>query len=153
MKRSGFRAALAVAALAGIASGPLHAQPNVVKNADDFSSVEYFDPPNQLQISSRISGAKAEPLADGTTVIHQFKLETFETNGVPKYIVEAPHCIYDQVKGTANSPGHLKVRRADGQVTLEGDGFMWRQEEQFLTMSNQSVTTIVKNGSETKIIP
>ena len=49
----------------------------------------------------------------------QFRLETFATNGTPEFIVEAPNCRYDQIKGLASSPGHLTVRSADGQVTLE----------------------------------
>ena len=36
-----------------------------VKNASDFSSVEYYDPPNQMQIKSRLAGAEAIPQPDG----------------------------------------------------------------------------------------
>jgi hypothetical protein len=127
------------------------AQPkqNVAGHASDFSSVEYFDPPHQTQMKSRLSGAEARPLAGGLLVIKDLKLETFNTNGVPEMIVRAPHCVYDTQKGTANSPGHLRLETGDGDSHIEGDGFLWRQSSSLLTISN-NVRTVIENTSETK---
>jgi len=123
-----------------------------VKNASDFSSVEYYDPPNQMQIKSRLAGAEAIPQPDGLVLVRQLKLETFATNGQPQYVVEAPECLYDQFKNTANSAGPLVVRQADGKVRLDGVGFWWQGNADFLTISNQVVTQI-ETGPNLKIIP
>ena len=149
--------ALAGLALAGGAlflAGParVRAQDTAVKNASDFSSVEYYDPPNQMQIKSRLAGAEAIPQPDGRVLVRQLKLETYGTNGQPQYVVEAPECLYDQFQNTANSAGPLVVRQADGKVRLDGVGFWWQGNADFLTVSNQVVTQI-ETGPNLKIIP
>jgi hypothetical protein len=145
--------AAACALLWAAGAGRAEDRENPVKQASDYTSVEYFDPPHELQISSRITGAEAIPLPGGhETLVRQFKLELFGTNGLPTYIVEAPNCRYDEMSGTASSPGHLTVRSADGKVTHEGDGFLWRQDDKFLTISNH-VHTVIKDGPEIKAKP
>jgi hypothetical protein len=130
----------------------LRAQNNPLKHASDFSSVEYFDPPNQMQISSRLSGAEAVPQPSGLVFVKEMKLETFSTDGRLQYIVEAPACTYDEIKGTAASPGRLKVQSADGQVKLEGEGFLWQGDEKFLTISNKQ-NTVIANPARLKTTP
>jgi hypothetical protein len=120
-------------------------QPNGVQHASDFTSVEYFEPPHQQQMKSRLSGAEAQPQAGGLLVIKQLKLETFNLNGKPEMIVNAPECVYDTFNHVGNSPGHLKAQTGDGQVQVEGDGFLWRQDESFLTISN-NVRTVIENA-------
>jgi len=121
-----------------------HAQPGGVQHASDFTSVEYFEPPNQQQIKSRLSGAEAQPQAGGLLVIKQLKLETFNANGKPEMIVNAPECVYDTFNRVANSPGHLQLQASDGKFHVEGDGFLWRQNDSFLTISNH-VYTVIRN--------
>ena len=128
------------------------AKESPVKNASDFSSAEYYDPPNQMQIKSRLAGAEAIPQPDGRVLVRQLKLATFDTNGHPQYVVEAPECLYDQFKNTANSAGPLVVRQADGRFRLDGVGFWWQGNQQFLTISNQERTEI-QTGTNLKIIP
>ena len=127
------------------------AQPNGVQHASDFTSVEYFEAPHQQQMKSRLSGAEAQPLAGGLLAIKKLKLETFNTNGSPAMIVEAPECVYDTLNGTANSPGHLQLRTGDGGFRVEGEGFLWRQGDSSLTISNQ-VQTVIDNAPEKKIV-
>jgi hypothetical protein len=152
MKRVSATTALLGCALFWPAPTSARAQENPVKKASDFSTVEYFDPPHQMQISSRLSGAEARPVSEDLTLIIQMKLETFGTNGLPKYVVEAPKCVYNRNKGVANSAGPLKVRSADGQVELTGVGFLWRQDDSFLNISNQ-VHTVIKAAGNLKITP
>ena len=118
-------------------------------HANDFSSVEYFEPPHQLLKKFRMSGAEAQPLSGGLLVIKQFKLETFDTNGVPGLIVKAPECVYDTVHGLANSPGHLRLETADGSSHVEGDGFLWLQANQKLYISN-NVQSVIEAGPKAK---
>ena len=122
---------------------------DTVSHASDFSSVEYFDPPDEKQMKSRISGAEAQPLAGGLLAIKQLKLEMFDTNGLLQVVVKAPECVYDTQSGLANSSGHLWVESADGKSHVEGDGFLWRQTNSFLTISN-NVHTVIENASEQK---
>jgi len=127
----------------------VRAQQPATGHANDFSSVEYNDPPHQLRIKSRLSGAEAQPLAGGLLVIKQVKWETFDSNGVPEMIVKAPECVYDTVHGQANSPGHLRLETADGSSHVEGDGFLWLQANQKLYISN-NVQTVIEPGPKTK---
>ena len=125
------------------------AQQTTAGRANNFSSVEYFDPPHQRQMKSRLSGAEARPQAGGLLVITELKLEIFDTNGVLEVVIKAPHCVYDTQSGTANSPGHLWLESGDGDSHVEGDGFLWRQTNSFLTISN-NVRTVLEKTSETK---
>ena len=124
----------------------ISAQSNVVSHANDFTSVEYYPAPNQQQIKSRLSGAEAQPLPGGLLAIRQLKLEMFRPDGEPEIIVSAPECVYNQLDGTASSPGRLEVQTGDDKIRVEGEGFLWRQNDSFLTISN-GVRTVVKMGS------
>jgi len=119
-------------------------QPGGVQRASDFTSVEYFEPPNQQQMKSRLSGAEAQPLAGGLLAIKQLKLETFDASGKPEMIVNAPECVYDTLNHTASSPGHLTAQTGDAKYRVEGDGFLWRQNDSKLTISNNVQTVIEK---------
>jgi hypothetical protein len=127
----------------------VRAQQGSAGRMSDFSSVEYFDAPHQQQMKSRMSGAEASPLAGGLLDIKQLKLEMFGTNGATEAVVEAPECVYDAQNGVANSPGHLKLRTGDGNLRIEGDGFLWRQTNQWLTISNR-VQTVIQGVMESK---
>lgn len=132
-----------------IFAAAVRAQQNATGRANNFSSVEYFEPPHQQQMKSRLSGAEARPQAGGLLVITDLKLETFDTNGAPEVVIKAPHCVYDTQSGMANSPGHLWLETGDGDSHVEGDGFLWRQSSKFLTISN-NVRTVIENTSEKK---
>jgi hypothetical protein len=124
-------------------------QQNMTGRANNFSSVEYFEPPHQQMVKSRLSGAEARPQAGGLLVITQLKLEIFASNGVPEVVIKAPHCVYDTQKGEANSAGHIWLETGDGNSHVEGDGFLWRQNNSLLTISN-NVRTVIERKSETK---
>ena len=130
---------------AAVPSG--RAQQNGPQHASDFTSTEYFEPPHQRQIKSVLSGAEALPQPGGLLIIKQLKLETFDLNGKLEVTIMAPECIYDTFKGVANSPGHLQVRMGDGKIRTDGDGFLWRQSDQKLTISN-NVCTVFENGAK-----
>jgi hypothetical protein len=117
-------------------------QPGGVQHASNFTSVEYFEPPHERQMKSRLSGAEAEPRAGGLLVIRQLKLETFKPDGEAELIVIAPECVYDTFNHTASSPGHLQAQTGDGKFHVEGDGFLWRQNNSSLTISNRVRTVI-----------
>jgi hypothetical protein len=113
-------------------------------NASDFSSVEYFDAPNQQQVKSEISGAKAEPIEGGLLRIKQVKLERFQVDGKAQFIVTAPECVFNPMNGQANSPGEVHMQTGDEQLRIDGQGFLWRQSESYLIISNHVQTIIEK---------
>jgi hypothetical protein len=118
------------------------AQQNGPRHASDFTSTEYYEPPHQQKIKSILSGAEALPQPGGRLIVKQLKLETFNLDGKLEISIMAPECIYDTFKGVANSPGHLQVQTGDGRLRVEGDGFLWRQSDQFLTISNNVRTVL-----------
>ena len=140
---------LPMLAVLGFAIIATRAQQNTSGHASDFTSVEYYEPPHQQQIKSRLSGAEALPQPGGLLVVKQLKLETFDLNGKSDIIVNAPECIYDTLNGVAASPGPLQMRTGDGKFRVEGEGFLWRQTNSFLTISNR-VRTVIEIPSEKK---
>ena len=130
----------------------VRAQQNGVQHANNFTTTEYYEPPHQQQIKSILSGAEALPQPGGLLIIKQLKLKVFNPNGKLEWVVNAPECVYDTFKGVANSPGHLEVRTGDGKFRVEGEGFLWRQTNSFLTISN-NVRTVIENGAITNTKP
>jgi hypothetical protein len=135
-------AILVLSAFMAFGGYAVRAQQGTAGHASDFSSVEYFEPPHQTLMKSRLSGAEAQPQAGGLLVIKQLKLEMFDTNGTVEMVVKAPDCVYDTMHGVASSPGHLRLETGDGKSHVEGDGFLWRQTNSFLAISNNVHTVI-----------
>jgi hypothetical protein len=121
-------------------------------SASKFSSVEYFEAPHQQQMKTRLSGAQATPLPDNLIAIKQLQIERFGEDGKLEMVVTAPDCVYDTMKGTANSPGPLKLQTGDGNYRVTGDGFLWRQNDSSLTISN-NVQTVIEAPSGKIAIP
>lgn len=126
-------------ALAGIA------QQVPVGHATDFVSSTYFEPPNEQRVKLKLSGAEALPLPGGLQDIRQLKIETFDVTGKTEMVVRAPQCNYALLDGVANSAGHMELQTGDGRFRIEGDGFLWRQNDQLLIISN-NVHTVIKSG-------
>src|SRR4051812_1789883 len=119
-----------------------HAQPAVGHAPNGFTSMEYYDAPNQMQLRSRLSGLEALPMTGGLLIVRGLKLEMFTTNGESQVVVRAPECIYNTLKHTANSSGRLLLQNGDGKIRVEGNGFLWQQDNSFLTISNTVRTTV-----------
>jgi hypothetical protein len=149
MKHRVAKRILMAAAVLFAAISSERAQQNATGRATDFTSVEYFDPPNQKQMKSRMSGASAQPEEGGLLLIKQLKLEIFNTDGSVKIIARAPQCVYDTINGVANSPGKLQLQSGDGKLRVEGNGFLWRQSDSLLTISNNVRTEIESDPART----
>jgi hypothetical protein len=114
--------------------------------ATKLLSVTYWDPPNDRQVRVRLSGAEMVPLPNSQFNVKQLAVEQFTTAGKLQAVVEAPQCVYAPFDGVASSPGHLRLRLMDGRITVDGDGFIWRQSDNSLDISN-NVSTLVKTGT------
>jgi hypothetical protein len=120
-----------------------YAQSDVLRHATDFTSDQYFEPPNQQRVKMRLTGTSASPLPGGALDIANLKIETFNLSGQSEAVVHAPECIYAPYDGLASSAGHLELQTADGKIVVTGDGFLWRQSDNSLTISN-NVHTVIK---------
>jgi hypothetical protein len=127
----------------------IRAQSSDVGPASGIASVEYYPSLNPPRMKTRLSGTEAQPLPGGLLAIKQLRLEMFNTNGDTNIVVTAPECVYNQLDGTASSAGPLQVRTGDGKFHVEGKGFLWRQSDNSLTISNQPLT-VIEMGSEVK---
>ncbi len=132
-----------VAALMLFAATSERAQPLPAGHATDFTSVSYFEPPHEQQVKMKLSGAEASPLPGGLLDVKQLQIETFTVEGKAEMVVKAPQCTYSPFDGVASSAGHLALESGDGKFHIEGEGFLWRQTNSALTISNR-VRTLIK---------
>jgi hypothetical protein len=127
------------------------AQQNLpIVSATNFNANTYFEPPNQQKVKMKLFGAQASPQPNSQFELKNLKLELFGTNGDSQVIVLAPQCTYAPLAGTANSAGHLQLLMNGGKFRVEGDGFFWRQNELYLSISNHVHTTIEAATEKTK---
>ena len=108
----------------------------------DFSVPDYFDPPNQNQLKSRLSGKEAEPQRGGLFVIKEIKLESFRLDGFCEFRITAPACTYDTQRRTAYSASEVHLESGDGSLVVEGRGFLWQQTNSLIIISNDQRTVI-----------
>jgi hypothetical protein len=111
-------------------------------SATNFNANTYFEPPNQNRVKMKLTGAQAIPRPNSQLDLKNLKVEMFGTNGDSQVIVLAPRCTYAPLDGTANSAGHLQLLMSDGKFRVDGDGFLWRQNELSLSISNHVHTII-----------
>jgi hypothetical protein len=127
--------------------GRAWAQASFAGTAGNFSMNEYYAPPHELQMKTLISGAEAQPQPEGRYLIKDLHVETFSEDGQRQAVVEAPECVYDAADRMAWSSGHIKAQSGEGRFTIEGDGFLWRQDAADLTISNR-VSTLIANSAK-----
>jgi hypothetical protein len=122
------------------------AQTLPVGHARDFTTESFFEPPHEQQVKLRLSGSDASPLPGGLMDLKQMHVETFTADAKPEMVVRAPQCTYELSDGgVASSAGPVEIQSADGKFYVAGDGFLWRQNDNVLTISN-SVRTVIKSG-------
>ncbi len=107
-----------------------------IGEVSNFSTSEYYEPPHERQMKFRLTGANARRLAGGNVLLSQMQLELFRETGQRDTIIEAPECTYDTLQRVASSPGQLHVQSGDGRLSVDGEGFLWQQDESLLTVSN-----------------
>jgi hypothetical protein len=107
--------------------------------------LEYFDPPHELQVKTFLEGTEAEPGTNGSISIRNAKLQTFHEDGSWEMTANAPHCFWDSRQQTVSSSGPLQVVTSDEKYLFhhEGVGFIWRQTNSDLIISNNVRTTII----------
>lgn len=124
---------------------------HVAGPATKLSSVTYFPSPNEQQMKLRMTGDEMVPLPGMLFSVKQMTIEKFNVDGKLEAVVQAPECTYAQLDGLASSSGHLDAKIGD-RIHIQGDGFLYRQSDNSLVISN-NVYTVIKAGTRTLPIP
>ncbi|MCW5555557.1 MAG: hypothetical protein KIS67_25770 [Verrucomicrobiae bacterium] len=114
--------------------------------ASSFNVTEYYPAPHHTQKKLQVIADEARFAADKTARLTRMKLQTFREDGQRDLVIEAPDCLYDQTRRVASSPGRLQVQTGDERFSVEGLGFLWRQEESSLVISNE-VRSLVQHAA------
>ena len=140
-KRTRFEWARVAAGVAGIAlSLAARGQTSLAGSGNKMAG--YYPPPHQSQMWWLLEGAKTQSLPDGRLLVTEARMHTFTKEGAAEMTVSAPQCWYSRQAGTLSSPGPLQAAFAEGEFTLEGEGFLLHQTNFDLTVSNRVHTHI-----------
>ena len=143
--------ALNLVLLSGLLAVPAFAQqPSLGVTLSKFNVPVYYEPPNQTQLHWLLKGAQAIPQTNGTIFVEQATLEEFQTTGPREMLIETPDCLFSYATREASSTRPLKMLLQQGQFALEGEGFLWRQTNSLLVVSNRVRTTISGGWFESK---
>jgi lipopolysaccharide export system protein LptA len=137
---------LLVILLGAAASPPLLAQVTLQGPAKNFRIVDYYPtiPVGQTNRALRavLTGAEAWPSPGGTVRIHGLHIENFREDGRREADVKADECVYELAARQATGASRLQVSGGGGLFAIEGEGFLWRQTNSLLILSNRVVTTL-----------
>lgn len=109
---------------------------------------DYYGYPNQSKLRTLVQGSSVTPLGTNLYRVKNVHIESFTLAGEPEAIVDAPDCVYDHRTRIASSDGPIKARSADGQMKIEGTGFMLTMTNKSLLISN-NVRTVIRDLSTT----
>src|ERR1039458_9384946 len=121
---------------------PQHGQAQPLLKVRGFKVPEYYPPPDDTQMKSMLEGAQADGQPDGRYLITEAKWRTFGLTGEGELNAKAPQCFYDQRKRTVSSAGPLHMETVDGKFSIDGEGFLYRQTNSTLLVSNRVHTIL-----------
>ena len=110
--------------------------------ANNFSTSEYFPPPDYTNLQFKLTAAQGRSLPGDRQLLAQVKLQTFKVTGELELVIDVPECVYDQASRTVGSPGPLRVQSGDGRLRIAGEGFSYRQGESRVVISNRVQATV-----------
>ncbi len=94
-------------------------------------------------LKSQFTGGEARMLSNGlVSVTKGVRIEDLLADGKTNLIATAPQCVVDSKSRVAYSTSRLEVETANGQLTIQGEGFFYQQTNFSLTLSNRVETTI-----------
>ena len=115
----------------------LFAQQQPAGHAKDFRTHQDYNGPNLNQRKTEFSGKDASPLAGSSKVLVKgADMKSYREDGTLVMAAQAPECVYDGGKKQASSSGPLKMHTGDGRFFIEGTGFLWRESDSGLVLSN-----------------
>ena len=120
--------------------------------AEGFEATDYYPEPNHTNLMARIKAEKVNPHEGGRLLLSIVHLQVFQLDGTAAFSVQAPECVYDFIARTASSTGKLHLASGDGRLSVEGEGFQWRQRGMTLNISNR-VHTVLRGAAAPKAKP
>ncbi|NOS72784.1 MAG: hypothetical protein HOP33_23020 [Verrucomicrobia bacterium] len=112
---------------------------------ENYTILKYHPPPDNTKVQYELSGKKAESLTNGLPgriALTQLRIVQFNDKA-GRLLIEAPTCIYDENAKEASSPGRLQIESGTNQLSLSGEGFLYRNSARTLIISN-AVQAIVR---------
>lgn len=110
---------------------------------------------SQNQQTGLLTGTGARTQPDGTVFLETARVEHAPTAGPTNVslVIQATRCLVDLRQNRVSSADHLQVTTADGQLALEGVGFLWQQATSELVVSNQVRTRLRKRPATLEAEP
>jgi hypothetical protein len=143
-RKTWLMAALALWTAGSLLPAALQAQIAGMEATDFKVQLESYPPPNESQPKTLLEGAKAQPRPGGHILLTAAKVKSFSTNGSLEMVAEAPQSVFDSTQRTLSSTGPLQVLTSDAKFVLRGEGFLLRQTNGVLIISNR-VHTVIRN--------
>lgn len=103
----------------------------------------------------RVSGDEARAISLTLHEVKGFRLETFNADGTPNLIGEAPTCLFNLTTTNASSSGPITITQMGDGFSLSGEGFNWNHASQRLQLSNKvhAVFSLKSAGSALSLSP
>lgn len=138
-----------------LASPPAKAQGIKGGRGENYTILKYYPLPDNTKVQYELSGKKWESLTNGPPgriALTQLRIAQFNNKGGRELLIEAPTCIYDENAREASSPGRLQIESGTNQLSLGGEGFLYRNLAGTLIISN-AVQAIVRLNTNTNSAP
>ncbi len=112
-----------------------------------FKVAEPHASPYETRMKSLLEGGKGLPLGGSIILLsEEVTLRTFSITNTPQIVVKCRECFYNSTNHEVNSAGPIHMQTADGKFQIEGTGFLWRQTNSSLVISN-NVHTLIQSAS------
>lgn len=115
-------------------------QPSVDATVRGGFVVPEYDANNKKR--SVLYGEEAIHTGNRVYRIKDLKIETYQADEKPMWIVRSPLCFFDYNTRIAYSSNELKAVSVDNQYEINGIGFLWRQSDSSIIISNNVLTRI-----------
>jgi hypothetical protein len=131
-------------ALAGLA------QMGGVGQFKGFKLTDFYDarqrvPGRTNLLKSLVIAREAYPQSNGLILLTEMRMESYQLTGQTNVIARSPECLVDTQRRMVFSAGHLQLESGDGQLFIEGDGFLCRLTNFTLNLTN-NVRTVIRRG-------
>ncbi|MBX3733724.1 MAG: hypothetical protein KF791_14155 [Verrucomicrobiae bacterium] len=102
---------------------------------------------------ARFSGEQGRPITATVYEVTGFRVETFNPDGTPHLVGDAPTCTLNITSQNASSSGSLTVSQVGGAFSLRGEGFSWDQDSERLQLSNKVHAVFRLKGGTLALAP
>jgi hypothetical protein len=95
------------------------------------------------KLRSLLTGTGARQQPGGRILMDRLQLLTYTDDGRTNLLIIGTNCWFDANARVASSAEALQVRSGDGRLFIEGVGFLWRQTNSHLIISNRVHTRLL----------